>query len=440
MNTTYKDITYKDMIRNMSVKRDILKSLLFFIILTLGTAKGWAQDYTGLYYISGNDQGVKSYDPDKTASNYYLCPTVDWLYYDAGATNKFTNVDNEQPFLTSYQYRNGVNDSTEAVWRIQKHATENYYYIIHNKSNRYLVSNASIPTSGANRLRVHLEASIPTDEGYALFAITRAKKNNDYYYYYITPKKFSGWYLNITQGNRNSLQGTADKIDGPTGAPTAPMGTLAYNNVGGTLGLWNSSSDWTSQFFIEDVIVPEPTFTVNASGDVSISSEEGTTIRYTLDGTDPTVSSTTYSTAILSASVLAASSVKAIAVRTFDNKTSAVATLPVQNYTFHIINKSGNIAISSQTVRHPAGYPLTSGYTDIPAEIRSPYISDESIHFYNSTTTNVGHQISATPADGTDIYVTYTTNNLMEKFLHLRGERVMNITIGGTYIYDSGSN
>ena len=287
----------------VSPRTYVLQKLLFLVVfMTLGMTSSWAQeveDYSGYYYISSNNQGKDSYRVENTTTNYYLCPTVDWLYYDANATNKFTNVGNGQPFLTSYQYRNGSNDDTEAIWKIVKHATQNYYYIIHQKSGKYLVSNASLPTSGANRLRCHLEDNIPVEEDYALFTITT--KSN---YYNISPKKFSGWYLNITQGNQNSLKGTDAKTDGPTGEPTAPSGTLAYNNIGGTLGLWNKADDYTSRLYFEEVTFI-PKFTVNADGTVSISGPDNTTIYYTLDGTDPKTSGTkiAYSAAITTSAI-----------------------------------------------------------------------------------------------------------------------------------------
>jgi len=93
---------------------------------------GWGQtDYSGVYYISGNNQGQNSYNVANTTTNYYLCPTEYWIYYQA--TNNITTTDNGQPFITTYQYRNGTNDSTKAVWIIKKHPSENYYYIIHAK-------------------------------------------------------------------------------------------------------------------------------------------------------------------------------------------------------------------------------------------------------------------------------------------------------------------
>ena len=271
--------------------------VLMLLMLTLGSVSVWGQtDYSGKYFLSGNNQGVNSYDIANTTTNYYLCPTVDWLYYDADADNYFTDVDNGQPFITTYQYRNGQNDASEAVWEFVKHPTLNYYYIKHNKTQKYLVSNQSIKTSGANRLRVHLEETAPTEQTLDnyLFTITY---NNNSGYFNISPKyqynKEGIKYLNITQGNQNSLKGTSAKNDGPTGDPKAPSGTLDYKNIGGTIGLWTNASDNTSKWYIElftpEISVDNCTFTL--SYPIEDNSVE---IRYTTDGTAPTASSTLY--------------------------------------------------------------------------------------------------------------------------------------------------
>lgn len=256
-------------------------------------AKAGDPDFSGTYFISGNNQGVDSYDITKTTENYYLCPTVDWLYFKADATNYFTDVDNGQPFITTYQYRNGQNDASEAVWEFVKHPTLNYYYIKHNKTQKYLVSNQSIGTTsgnGLNRLRVHLEETAPTEQTLDnyLFAITY----NNSGYFNISPKKY-GNNLNVTQGNQNSLKGTTAKNDGPTGEPTAPSGTTAYNNIGGTIGLWKTAKDHTSKWYIE-LFTPEISVD-NCVFTLSYPIVDNTVeIHYTTDGTIPTTSSNLY--------------------------------------------------------------------------------------------------------------------------------------------------
>ena len=79
-----------------------------------------------------------------------------------------------------------------------------------------------------------------------------------------------------------------------------------------------------------------------------------------------------------------------------------------------------------------------SGYSSIPEEIRSPYIYGEEIKYYNNADRAEEHEISERPSTD-NIYITYTTNHLDEKFLHLRGARPLNVTLRDEYIYDSGS-
>ena len=115
--------------------------------------------------------------------------------------------------------------------------------------------------------------------------------------------------------------------------------------------------------------------------------------------------------------------------------------VPQKNtYTYHIIDTDGNEAIRyTMPEATPMGQALSS-YTDIPAAIRSPYLADETVKFYNNSDHSDAHEIHETPTTGTDIYVTYTTDKLGEKFLHLRGARTLNVTIAGDYIYDNSDS
>ena len=410
-------------------KAVVLRNIfLLLTLMTLGVGNAWAQtDYSGYYYISGNNQGTDSYRANDRVNNYYLCPTVGWIYYDAGNANKFTATNNGQPFLTSYQYRNGVNDSTEAVWHIVKHASLNYYYIIHEKTGKYLASNAGLgASSNANRLRVHLEtvATPPPADDRFLFAVTKPS------YYNISPKGNSGWYLNITQGNYNSLQGASSaKNDGPTG----------YTYVGGTLGLWNSATDYTSKWYFEEAFLEFPSITINAAGNVEISTHEAdATIYYTTDGSDPQTSGTkqVYSGAITPTSSM--TTIKARVIHNSNGRRSEIATQPL--YTYHIVNLAGEVAIKQKVAQY-AGARF-SNYLSIPAAIRSPYLEGETLTFYsfsgayNSANLVPGNVIEETPASSANIYVTYTNTELMSKFLHLRAKRTFNLTINGEYIYD----
>ncbi len=116
-------------------------------------------------------------------------------------------------------------------------------------------------------------------------------------------------------------------------------------------------------------------------------------------------------------------------------------------YIYNMVDSQGNITVKMTVTGQPAARAL-SGYTDIPTEIRSHYIDGEKISFYTfsesySTPEELlellsdEHKIAATPVtNNANIYVTYTTDLLAEKFLHLRGARAFNIKTDDGFIYD----
>ena len=149
-------------------------------------------------------------------------------------------------------------------------------------------------------------------------------------------------------------------------------------------------------------------------------------------------------------------------LQTSSTKTTAkfsVAAGKEFNYTFHILDQQRRIAMQ-YTTRMAMVTPLN--YERIPAAIRSDYIQDETINFYSQVTSS-----GSTSADGRtiyknpdnkyrttgapmpplgidsqgetpiDIYVTYTTNHLNEKDLHLRGVRAFSMRVRSK---DNGGN
>ena len=64
----------------------------------------------GVYYL-----GSRDYNVNNTTTNYYLCPTEDWKYYQS-TSPYYTDTPNGQPFMTTYQCRNGDYDSNKALW------------------------------------------------------------------------------------------------------------------------------------------------------------------------------------------------------------------------------------------------------------------------------------------------------------------------------------
>ena len=394
--------------RSVFVRR-LLASLA--LLLALGSSTAWAQtDYSGEYYLANNNQD--NYAGINHADNYYLCPANE--YYD-GST--MTTTDNGKPFLTTYKTLEGDN----SLWIIQKVDGQEYYTIKHKASNKYLTVNNALSGYGkTNRKRVHLEdvASL-TDRNY--FTIEYINKKSGVISGYTIGcldayKSGNNQYLNPANGNFNFL--TSQGSENP--------------KSGGLVGFWEkgrATGDYRgSVWFFE---IPKPSITLTDATTVTISYpfDNTVTIYYTTNGTTPTTSSSVYSDPITFSTETV---FKAIAVLA-DGTQSAVTTLTLADFTYKILDTHGNVAIQ-HTVQQPVGKALT-GYSDIPAAIRSPYIADETVRFFSDS----GHstEIFETPGSNADIYVTYTTSNLGNKFLHLDDGRLLNVTVNGEYIFDN---
>lgn len=258
----------------------VFRSLLF-LMLVLGSMKVWGQetpDYSGVYYIRS-----ESTNKD-TNGDYYLCPTKNWYLYKA--TNSYEddtddNDDNGQPFLTTYQCKDGDYDASKAVWNVVKHPTEtDCYYIIQRKTGRYMVSNGQIGTN-ANRMRVHLEAvadatALDNLGDLALFEIKSHSGHID-----IVPHSTEGRngdtykYLVVNFKNFNELKGSKGKDGGPGNAVTA-----------GIIGLYDQEEN--HKWFLESAKCTTPVITFsNTTSTITITAGDGESIYYTTDGSNP---------------------------------------------------------------------------------------------------------------------------------------------------------
>ena len=300
-----------------------LRTLLLTLAITIASVTHvWGQtNYSGTYYI-----GSRDYNANNTTTNYYLCPTEGWCYYQA--TNDFSGTDTGMPFLTTHQCRDGVYDvNNKAVWNVEKHPTEDYYYIKRASDGKYVVLNGQIRTTGdANRMRVHLEALANPDDK-ALFAlIPNGTAFN------IKPKTLET-YLTVNGGNDNSLQGVSGKTGGPTG----------YTNTKGIIGIY-PTLDGNSNFYLESAIsIGSPTITNNNDGTFTITAATGATIYYTTDGTTPTTSTTTTGTTSVTVNQTASMTViKAIAKAASDVFPTAVTTYSIPICETPVITITGN--------------------------------------------------------------------------------------------------
>ena len=266
-----------------NIYKNNISIVLLLLILLRGTSVWGQTDYSGTYYIAS-----VGYNATNTSTNYYLCPTEGWCYYQA--TDDFTGTDNGMPFLTTYQCRNGEYDATKAVWIIEKAPAPNssYYYIRQSLTGRYLTSNGTISTTGnADRMRIHLEAIEPENlDDKQLFTIAPYST-----YLTISPKGMVGGaanrnWLTVNGGNKNSLKGESGKTGGPTG----------YANTTGIIGIY-TQNDANAPFYLERALsVDAPTITNNNDGTFTITAAAEAIIYYTTDGTEPSTATPTSGT------------------------------------------------------------------------------------------------------------------------------------------------
>ena len=241
------------------------------LLLTVGSGNVWGEDYSGTYYIKSNNN-----------TDFYLCTST--VFYDG---NHYANS-GDMPYLTTAKETTiGTDWDKDAVWRIIKAESDNYYYVVHAVDGKYLTYNDD-PTNftnnknEGNRLSLHLQYL--KDEDKSLFIIT---KNNSGWYN-ISPKNKSTWSLNPAGDNYDDRAGTSNKTQNIPGA-----GNGKY--VGGLIGLWlntDAKSKWQFEAVTGKPICETPIFTNNGSFSISCSTT-GATIYYTTDGiTVPTTSST----------------------------------------------------------------------------------------------------------------------------------------------------
>lgn len=268
-------------------------AIFLFLMLIFGGGNVWGQTKItdGVYYF-----GSRDYNVDNTTTNYYLCPTENWKYYQSQSPY-YKDSSNGQPFMTTYQCRNGEYDSNKALWVVKESPTEDWYYIIRLIDGKYLTYNAKMASGNEGRMRAHLEDTADGDN--ALFKIAYVSGTGAAAIYQIITKNVvNGYqYLNITgasggmTGNQPSLQATNVRSDGPGGM-----------YVGGILGLWTSggASDNNSKWYPESNMLTAPTISDfnPATGKVTVTVPEwlpaGYNIRYTFgDGSQPAPTATT---------------------------------------------------------------------------------------------------------------------------------------------------
>ena len=202
---------------------------------------GQTDGYSGIWYIASE---IDSYDDEKnhygsnnstTATHCYLVPAEydsasELAYYTAG------NAGKTKPYLTTFK----TNQDLNSIWILKK-TEDNYYYIIHALTGKYLVY--AIPTTSQNaaqtRRVVHLEASPNLNDVNTKFAVTYS--NNCYYF---SPYALSGLedsdnkFLNVCTQNRKQYYARNNK-----------------DNSDGLIGVYNDTDNghvYLSRWHLED--------------------------------------------------------------------------------------------------------------------------------------------------------------------------------------------
>lgn len=255
--------------------------VLMLLILVAGVGEMWAQtDYSGTYYLRNTQTNNQ---------NYYLVPAVGGYYNNNEAT----------PYLTTFKTAQDMN----SMWRLVKVNVDgtDYYRIIHNSTGLYVTANGTVVGQSGNdaaRLRIHLEAfNTPTDA--TLFLITEPSGGK----VAIRPKDTSYFvddkcWWDMGNGNKDNYWN---------------------NNWEGALGLWNGLSSPAYNWILESTLptCAMPVISYNST-DLTFSisypiSEDGASIHYTTDGTEPTADSPVYNDTPLAEG--AVGMVRAIAVK-----------------------------------------------------------------------------------------------------------------------------
>ena len=361
-------------LRPFSSKRAELERCLavsMFLMLTLGSGNVWGEDYSGTYYI-----GTAGYNAGTPNNNFYLCPTEGWIFYKPDNKWSDDGTTYPNPFLTTYKcktnsYHSG--DTSNAVWYIEKHPTLNYYYIRHASDGKYVISNGQISgTTNGNRMRVHLEAMDPEDlDDKALFSIYSYSG-----YLVISPKSSDGWngeykWYTVNNGNKNYLVG-----NGSNGGPTG------HTETGGIIGTY-TENDGNAKFYLEKALsIDAPTITNNTEGTFTITADGGATIYYTIDGTEPTTASSTYSEPITQTESMRV--IKAIAKATSDPFPTNVTTYYLPTCERPVISVSGSTVTITCTTEGATIHYTTDGSpatSDSPVVYTGPFAKGDASTF-----------------------------------------------------------
>ena len=429
-------------------------SLLLMFVLGINTA--WGQEthpYAGVWYMQV-----------KKNPAYYMVPaanpqvtTANHVNEDAYFSSNYSTQagDPEKPFVTTYQTSGDLN----SIWIFVPVSGENnYYYIVHAKSGKYIKYQTYLTGDNARRKYVHLETMVTPGET-EKFEITalnvgvKIKPKNNTMYFNVagdnqsrynggtTSPYYSGMVGGMTGTDDNSQFKLIDASSATTltpvisdlnGAdntftitsPAAAFSTIRYTTDGSTTpdastgtsatsgspititGNWSVQAVGVFDSFVTPVAGPKelapagcskPIITYdNSSAEVSITCPTAdATIYYTTDGTEPTTSSTEYSSAI---SVSDGMIIKAIATKSGLSNSDIASLIIVLNPTITI---DGGPFTYNGTQQQPA-VTVKKGETVIDP-------SEYTISYSNNINVGSSATVTITDNEGGEYYVVGST-------------------------------
>ncbi len=326
-----------------------LMLLVVFAVFWGGDAFGQRVDFSGSWYIANNDNYFLG-----NAGNYYLVPArnpqqshnadayFNNQYCEISGSGDYTDDhygDEEKPFLTTH--KNGYDAEPEnLIWRIVS-TGDGYYNIIHDLTGKYVVYEPPYQEA-IHRKSMHLEDTNSPGNN-AKFVITGTLTGNINF----RPMSVSSGncYWNPSGGNSNQYYGTGTYLH---------VGMVGLYSDAGSFSVWR----------IENM---PPVITYDyATGLVTIT---GTgSVYYTVDGSNPTTSSTLYTEPFLQNEP---AYINAIAV--MNGVSSSAVTLNLQRVATPVIavNTRNAIEITCAT-RDASIYYTTDGST--PTTESTPYV------------------------------------------------------------------
>ncbi len=248
---------------------------LLLLMVTLGGGYLFAQThpYAGVWYLESNN------------TDYYMVPAANptitsagHMYEDAYFSSNYSDHDGDsnKPFITTYKTGGNLN----SIWIFQPVTNENnYYYIIHALTGKYVKYQTYLTGNDERRKFVHLE-TIDTPGETEKFEITQLDGD----YVKIKPKN-NTMYFNVAGENQDRYNGNNGK------------GSPYYSGlIGGMTG-----TDKNSRFYLTDAsqaIDLKPTISdvnsVTNTFNITSPAAAFSSIRYTTDGSTTPDDSTGY--------------------------------------------------------------------------------------------------------------------------------------------------